>query len=256
MAIKAIKLEGMRNFRELGGIPTKDGRKIASGKFYRCGSLKKATPETMKELRDTYGIKTIIDLRTDGEQEEKPDPSLEGIEHLSIGILEEATQGISHEKRKDHQWYYDNPKPMGELYHDMGTMEYCKKQFGKVVRACLDREGGVAFHCSVGKDRTGIVAYLILTILGVDKKLIMKDYVYTNKVAKKNARKYARKCIAKRCSYKTTKTVYQMLTARPEFLLAFEQGVIETEGSMDNYLRTYCNIGEKEIAAYREKFLG
>lgn len=255
MAVKAIKLKGMRNFRELGGMKSKDGRVVVSGKFYRCGSFKKATPETMDALRDKYGITTIIDLRTDGEQREKPDPEVKGVEHLSIGILEEATQGISHEKRKNHQWYYENPKPMGELYHDMATMEYCKEQFGKVVKACFDKEGGVIFHCSVGKDRTGIVAYLILTILGVSKKQIMQDYKFTNKVAKRNARKYARRSIWKRCGLKTTRTIYEMLTARPEFLLAFERGIIETEGSLENYFKTYCGIGEKEIQQYRDLYL-
>ncbi|MCR5490695.1 MAG: tyrosine-protein phosphatase [Bacilli bacterium] len=254
MKITPIELNGMRNFRELGGLKAQDGRTVVSKKFYRCGSLKKATPETMKALYEDYGIRTIIDLRTEDEQAQKPDPAYEGITHLGIGILEEATQGISHEKRQNHQWYYEDPTPMGELYYQMGSMDYCKKQFAKVVKTCLETEGGVAFHCSVGKDRTGIVAFLILTLLGVDKKTIYKDYVYTNKVARKKARKYARKGLFK-VGIRKSRVVYDMLIARPEFLDEFERGIIETEGSLLDYLKKSLKIDDRGIKDYRDKYL-
>ena len=87
MAVKAVALEGVVNFRDLGGYETVDGRVTRSGVLYRSGALATLTPDDATQLR-RIGLKLICDLRTDDERERAPSSLPEAnvqVAHLSIG---------------------------------------------------------------------------------------------------------------------------------------------------------------------------
>ena len=160
----------INNIRDLGGICTKDGKSIKKGCLIRSANLAQA------EEQDVSGISTIIDLRTPGEREEKPDCPC-GREYLTLPIFESITSGISHEKKAEKKKAPD----MSDLYRWL--VRECRDNFKKVVEEIMSHDystGAILWHCSEGKDRCGLTTALVLEMLGVDRCVIMEDYLKTN----------------------------------------------------------------------------
>ena len=162
----------INNIRDLGGICTKDRKIIKQGCLIRSANL------TQAEEQDLGGISAVIDLRTPGERDEKPDCPC-GREYLPIPIFEHITAGISHEKKAEKKGVPD----MSGLYRWL--VRECRDAFKKVVVEIMTHDystGAILWHCSEGKDRCGLTTALILEILGVDRCAIMEDYLKTNAV--------------------------------------------------------------------------
>ena len=81
------RLEGAPNFRDLGGLPAADGRRVQSGRLLRCGHLGHITPSDADKLLHDYHLKTVIDMRTENEISRRPDTVLDGVEYLRCPIL-------------------------------------------------------------------------------------------------------------------------------------------------------------------------
>ncbi len=160
----------IRNKRDLGGIRVAGGSAVRPGLLVRSASLSQACES------DLAGISTIIDLRTSLERAEDPD-LLFGRRYLPLPIFEDATAGISHEEGTDSQPRYD----MAFLYAK--AVRECSVSFRKVLLAIMEHDytqGAVLWHCAGGKDRTGMIAAMILEALGAAREEIMEDYLKTN----------------------------------------------------------------------------
>ena len=161
------------NLRDLGSV---GGGIVPKGLFLRSGKLSILTPEQCTGLCNKYGVKCVIDLRTPVESAEFPDPLPEGIEYLQIPLLGDAAIGITHETGSDPMTIIKNlrkhPEKLKEmipdfkaLYTDIVTDEYSRIQLEKAVWTLKDnaRKGiCTLFHCTAGKDRTGIVSMALL----------------------------------------------------------------------------------------------
>lgn len=162
----------IKNKRELGGILNKEGKTVRHGYFYRCATLSQA------EEKDLEGISLIIDLRTDREREEVPD-KLWGVKYLEMPVFNKVTAGISHEKEADKHGFPDMKFLYGWMVRER------KETFGEILKVIMNHDystGGVMWHCSGGKDRTGLIAAFILEMLEVDRDTIMADYLKTNEI--------------------------------------------------------------------------
>ena len=184
------------NLRDLGGIPLQEGRgSIPQGLFLRGSKLSMLTPQQCRRLCQKYHIDCVIDLRTPIEAQEFPDPLPEGIEYIQIPILKDATVGITHETGSDAMTIIRNlrkhPEKLLEMvpdfkriYQDTVTGQYGRGQLDKVVKALRENASNskcTLFHCTVGKDRTGIVSMALLKSYGVADDEIVKDYMRTNR---------------------------------------------------------------------------
>ena len=93
-----IEMEGpVYNTRDLGGYTVKDGRTIRHYRLLRSGALGKCTESDIRQLTEEYGLKTVVDLRTNGEKTELPDPEIEGVEFIHNPLLSDAMLGITRE---------------------------------------------------------------------------------------------------------------------------------------------------------------
>lgn len=186
------------NLRDLGGIPSEDGKDVVPrGLFLRSGKLSVLSKQECKRLCGRYHIGCVIDLRTPLEAAEFPDPLPDGVEYLQIPLLKDATVGITHETGSDPMTIIrglrKNPEKLkemvpdfGKLYVDVVTDEYCRSQLDKAVlklRENADKGICTLFHCTAGKDRTGIVSMALLKVYGVSDAEIVKDYMRTNRNA-------------------------------------------------------------------------
>ena len=178
-----LELEEGINFRELGGYLTEDGRKIKWHKLLRCGSMAQLTKNDVDYL-DQYGVRYIIDLRSPEESNYSPDKYPDKAQYFqdtvypfsfslfkNLGIINNMRLGAS------------NMDFGRQTYLQMLLDPHAQAAYRKMFNVLLenDKEGeSVGFHCTAGKDRTGVAAFLILSALGVSEKQIVEDYLYTN----------------------------------------------------------------------------
>ena len=182
------------NLRDLGGVG--DGL-IPHGLFLRSGKLSTLAPDKCAELCKRFNIKCVIDLRTSVEAAEFPDPLPDGVVYLQIPLLKDAAVGITHETGSDPMTIIKNlrkhPEKLKEmipdfkqLYTDIVIDEYSRTQLDKVVETLRkNAENGICtlYHCTAGKDRTGIVSMALLKSYGVSNEEIVDDYMRTNRNA-------------------------------------------------------------------------
>ena len=186
----------MSKYRELN-IRDIGGGNVPKGLFVRSGKLSILTPEECAGLCNRYNIKCVIDLRTPVESAEFPDPLPESVDYLQIPLLKDAAVGITHETGSDPMTIIKNLRKNPDklkamipdfkaLYTDIVTDEYSRSQLDKVVKTLRDnaeKEICTLFHCTAGKDRTGIVSMALLKSYGVSDEEIIKDYMRTNRNA-------------------------------------------------------------------------
>lgn len=190
--MKIIKIKNNPNIRDLGG--KFKNVQVKEGMLIRGRTLRKLTKEQQSFLVNECHIKTIIDLRSHDEQEKEPELKIPGTSYEIIPIFERQKNGVSHvskEKGHDLDIYRTLPN-MDQIYYDM-LHDESLKNIGLVINRIIkgnDDEYGFYFHCSEGKDRTGLIAAILYLILGVSRKEILKDYLKTNKTSRKKAFKY------------------------------------------------------------------
>jgi len=182
------------NLRDLGNIGSE---LVPQGMFLRGGKLNVLTPAECAELCKRYHIKCVIDLRTTVESAEFPDPIPEGVEFIQIPLLKNATVGITHETGSDpidivRSLRHDPVKlkamipDFEALYTDVVTDPYCRGQLDKAVATLRQNaEKGICtlYHCTAGKDRTGVVTMALLKSYGVSNETIIRDFMRTNRYA-------------------------------------------------------------------------
>ncbi|MBR2683828.1 MAG: tyrosine-protein phosphatase [Atopobiaceae bacterium] len=168
-----LPLEGAHNVRELGGYPVAGGIQTQYHRFLRADGLSDLTEKDAKFLYD-YGVRTVIDLRDQIEIELSPDISLgEDVTVASIPLLDFDMSS----KEELRQRFAAKP-PTYEFFYDF--MLDKREGIARCMHLIAEApEGCVLFHCAVGKDRTGILALLLMALAGCDKWDCVANYVQT-----------------------------------------------------------------------------
>jgi len=170
-ADRRIDFEGISNFRDLGGYRTASGGRTRWGLLYRADALYGLTPADL-ELYAELGVGVVIDLRSDMERDERPNPMASETLPLVFrraGSTENILTGETME---------EGERVLARLY--LTHLDLGAERIGQILRA-MAAPGGLpaVFHCHAGKDRTGIIAALLLEALGVDRETILDDYELT-----------------------------------------------------------------------------
>jgi protein-tyrosine phosphatase len=171
-AERRIPFEAVTNFRDLGGYPTRSGRRIRWGRVFRSDALHGMTEGDIA-MYDNLGLTAVFDLRGDVEVAEQPDPMpsrhLPMLSRAAGDNVASAFNGSSGE---------DGERLLAGLY--TGQIDNSATTIGELFSA-LTEPGGLpaVFHCHAGKDRTGLVAAVLLEALGVEREAILDDYELT-----------------------------------------------------------------------------
>ena len=179
----AVELKGAYNVRDLGGLRTYDGRRTKHGLIYRGDSLDTITPEDAAVLFGKLGIGAIVDLRTKAETE------LSGllfpVPRYRYSVLAEGRLGTE-------PFPSDDPAELAKVYLSNidGGRAAVKGTF-EVIAANLEAGVATLFHCAAGRDRTGIIAALLLGLVGVTDGQIAQDYVQSNRNARRVTKRLA-----------------------------------------------------------------
>lgn len=174
----------INNFRQLGGIVTKNGRHVVDNVFYRCGALYGFNKDELEYVK-SLGIETIMDFRSENEVLYQPDPKIEGANYFNIsGLVDEHGKQInlSPEQMEESGELEDDLVAdfLINMYKGLPLSYAYKIMFQEIMKKRVP----ILFHCSAGKDRTGIGAALILLALNVSEEEIVKDYMLTNEYRK------------------------------------------------------------------------
>jgi protein-tyrosine phosphatase len=169
---RRMRLGRAHNMRDMGGLPTTDGRLTRSGVLFRSDSLHQADPEDVALLAERLRVRRLIDLRSSEEAEQEPPHDLiaRGVRVESLPIARGAGRAIvagDDEAMLAHRYL--------EYVEDHGP------ELAQALRLISEApQTHTIFHCRLGKDRTGVVAALVLRLLGVPDDAIVADYVVTN----------------------------------------------------------------------------
>jgi protein-tyrosine phosphatase len=173
-AERRVPFEGIQNFRDLGGYATTDGGTVRWGQLFRADALHKLTAVDLCAF-DALGVRTVYDLRGDAERTEFPEP-FESI-HLPIAGRPE---GEAPPPPPPDMSAADGEAMLRDMY--VGALTHSAAKFGRLFTDLADTERLPAvFHCHGGKDRTGIVAALLLRAFGVDRETVLDDYEATRR---------------------------------------------------------------------------
>lgn len=165
-----LALAGAENVRELGGYRTMDGKTIRTHRLLRGTAQDSFTDEDRVFLYD-YGVRCIIDLRSNYEVKEKPSrmDGYKDVAYYNVPMLDEINSKTPEEMKKG------MPSSMLEIYKGLILDE--QAGFKRVLDLISDHPTGcILFNCTAGKDRTGLTAMLLLSIAGVDEETIVNDY--------------------------------------------------------------------------------
>jgi protein-tyrosine phosphatase len=164
----ALAFEGLVNVRDLGGYPTRDGDLTRLHSLVRADDLWQLTPGGLAALA-RYGIRTVIDLRWPEEAARNPNPvpqALPQVRYLPISLLTHT----------EDEWRLRSRDVAKELWK-CTVLERVRRELRQVLAAiAAAAPGGLLFHCVAGKDRTGLIAALLLALADVEPDAIASDY--------------------------------------------------------------------------------
>lgn len=171
--MRQLVLQGCCNFRDLGGYPAADGRRTRWRQLFRADGLSQLTTQDL-DLLDRLGITTVIDLRTDLEAQTRG-RFPEGVDGVSYRHLPLTETLPGEEQASD----WRQPGFVAARYLSM--LSEGAEVVASAVRVLSDRcRRPAVFHCSMGKDRTGVLSAVLLGMLGVPDEIIANDYALSH----------------------------------------------------------------------------
>ncbi len=250
------------NFRDLGGIPAANGKTVRYGMLYRSGHLGKIKPEVAERLRDKKGLRTVIDLRAPAELAHKQDVVPEGVDYLHIPPLtDEQNPAVTRHTgpsilKKIMQVEGGARTYLSETYRTMISSEPSLEALRKLMRTLIDEDdGAVLWHCTQGKDRTGVVAAAILLALGVDRDAIMRDYMKTNRSCRfKNFWIYIGVVLVT-FSVRKAHNLNLLLSSRRDFMRAAFDEIDKFWGGTEGFLHNGLKLTDEDLCDLREAYL-
>lgn len=218
---RMIPLEKMVNTRDLGGYETQSGTYSKAHKYIRASSPANATQRDLEDLK-AYGVKAVIDLRSDFEKKHQANPfkNDQDIDFYEVNLFDSTKASVVPEEVRMY-------KDLGGVY--IYTLEAMKKKFKDIFDIFLKYPyETVLFHCSAGKDRTGMTAALLLDLIGCHEYDIVKDYSesYENNIE-------INESLTQMMESEEAK---QYLKSSPRYMMEFLDYLREHYGSSKEYL--------------------
>ncbi|MGG4490066.1 tyrosine-protein phosphatase [Metabacillus idriensis] len=252
------KFDGLYNFRDIGGLVTKDGRKIKTGVIFRSDELSKLSKQDLDKMSQ-LNIKMVCDLRTLREQKSKP--SKITVEH-GVNVIKVSFQDQSQEFT--HLQFFkflagqsgriDFLEVMENLY---GQMAFDSgKQLRKIMEELSNESKLPALiHCTGGKDRTGFISAFIQLLAGASIEDVTHHYLISNELIgprMKKIERFIRYFSLFRVSAEQLKPV---LEVRREYLLKVYEEILKKHETFENYAEEVCGINQDQIEKLKQNLL-
>lgn len=240
---------GIINFRDIGGYVTEEGKQIKYQQFYRSAVVS-SKKEDMARLV-SLNIKTILDFRSSWEVNEEPDVIVHNTTYIHKSAMKAMDEMAKSSKSLNiadlEKKFVDNDpvKMMKELYKDLIFNNEAYKELFELIE---QDKTPLLFHCSAGKDRTGIAAALIMLALGVDRKQIEEEYLLTNIYRKPLIEEFAKE---KQISFEEAQSV---VGVNKEYLDLFFTMILERHSTTDEYLEVEYGLTKQKREELKSRY--
>lgn len=238
----------MGYYKDLSVLTGENGVKIKPGKLIKSSRVSKYKSKALK-------LKKIVDLRTPMEIKHQPDHYTSSTTYKNIPMFDMRLTGIEFDKNTILN-ELNNISTIEEAYIEMVTNKKYVNNLSNIIKEIISSEEfPVLYHCTQGKDRTGVTTYVLLSILGFDKKTIIEDYLSIKDMNRvKSNLAFLFVLLIKR-NLKTAHKIKNFLRAEEKFIQAAIDAIEETYGSMDNFIQNGLNISNEEISTFKGKVL-
>ena len=248
---RQVKLQGAINFRDLGGYTTADGRHVRWDRIYRSADISKLTDSDLIVLKDRH-ISSVVDLRGVNESKQAPDRLNTNTEYIlcpagsdntltdwmkSIAALHTAAEGDSIMRV-----FYARTDILADRYRPF---------FERLLE--LRDDQALLFHCTAGKDRTGIGAALLLYALGVPYETILQDYTATDYYRRTENERMTKGMM--QSAHIAEPVARGMMGAKREYIETTFNALKQQYGSVDNFLSGPVGLDAAKRKALQDKFL-
>ena len=264
MEIQRLKLQKLNNTRDLGGFPVADGRRIKYCKLIRSGRLYKL-PKLTRSYLENVGVTTIIDMRIERERLDYPDSKLNGARQVLLPLVITEAAGITYTKSLTKVWRKESRRIatefgtadayMQDVYEHILFDERSKKTLREFFDLVIADENCILWHCSAGKDRTGIAAMLLEAVLGVDEELIIADYVASNRFQRNKRTLQKAGLLILPISRNFKRVLYALMIAKPEYIKHAIATVKRRYGSIATYCKQALGLTDEDIEFLKDKYL-
>ncbi len=265
-------IEGISNARQLGGYVNTEGRKIKQNVIIRTGAPGAGTENDLKLLSEKYHVSDMVDFRTEGEVAAVPEPTVEGAANHSLPLnisgnmrelateefIEAYKKAIASGDAAQNKLLIaqNGMSPTPQMYSYFLGDEYAKycKEFFDIL---LNKPEGssVLFHCSQGKDRTGVSSALLLYAMDFDDDIIMADYMLTNEANAKIISETAESVKKYTDDPELIEKVRLIDGVSPELLQSVIDKMNAQYGSPKGYLKTRLGLTDDDFAKLKEIYL-
>ncbi|MGW1612171.1 tyrosine-protein phosphatase [Streptomyces sp. NPDC002285] len=254
------ELAGVRNFRDVGGLPTVDGRRVRHGVLFRSGHLAHATEDDAAFL-DTLGLHTIFDFRNAADQKlEGADVELRGVRNVNLPLSDPADGAEFWKMVRD-----GNLDQLREILADgkgAGRMIASYRmiikertaEHSQVLHSLAQDSVPALMHCAAGKDRAGLSIAVTLLALGVEREAIVADYLESNA---KHRRYKVRRSGSDASAYspEVMELLSPLFDARAEYLTAAFDTIDEAWDGVETYLEQGLRLTPETRERLRERLL-
>lgn len=234
-----LAIDGTFNLRDLGGYPLASGR-TRWRSVLRSDGLHRLGEEGVAKLL-AEGIATIIDLRRHEECQAQPNPfaSRPTVAYHNVSLFDQLAPGAMSDQ---------------DVLYDLYIQALVRRQeaIAEVLRRIADAgEGAVLFHCTAGKDRTGIIAALLLAVAGVETATIVEDYALTKAQIAPLISIFLDEAATRGTDIETFRP---LLACEPETMAATMAYIAQTYGSVETYLAA-IGLAPVTIARLRSRLV-
>lgn len=242
LAENHLPMAGGYNIRDLGGYRSANGKRVVWGTFFRADDMAHLSDEDIAYL-GSIPITTVFDFRTQKEVEAAPDrlpATVKNVVHRPLAPGNVAPGEIQHGKFGA---YDDTDAFMRVVYRELAGntgINAVYREFFRLVQNKSDIP--ILFHCTAGKDRTGMAAAFLLFALGVDRETIIRDYMDSNTYL---AGKYT-------LLTKDNPQLAVLYSVKPDYLLTGIETMEKAHGTVEKYLSRILDV---DIAAIRSRYL-
>lgn len=255
--VRKLPFDGAHNFRDLGGYTTADGKTTRRGVLYRSDKLSDLS-DTDEQYLERLDIRRIVDFRSDLERSEEPDriapDSSIAIVNKPIAIEAAAVDKVSERIVASDA----TANEMGQLLVDANRqmVENFTPVYREYMQELLIADNyPTVFHCTAGKDRTGLAAALVLSAVGVPRETVMQDYLATNQFTAEYIDKMVMLIKVGSLFRANNEAVRALFAVDERYLGEAFAAIDEYYGSMDNYLNQGLGLGAAEREQLRSLLL-
>lgn len=261
VSIRHLPLQGTPNFRDLGGYETTDGRYVRWGLIFRSGVLTYLMPEDYNYLGN-LGIRVICDFRTSRENEAAAEKWIPGArtEMVSLPIGSDPKKQGKDASVQDILGSDPTPEKIrARMIATYGNFVFSSAdQYAAVFQELKSNHLPLLYHCSAGKDRTGVFSALLLLTLGVPEKTVLEDYSLTNKYLLENSESETMKKLSNATgnnvlAHLTKEQRDVLMAADPAYLEATLRQIEAKYGSFDAYRRQALHLSDTDVQELRAK---